>query len=319
MFDTLRSGGHWWLGSGSYGKGMPLSEKDREESVPYPYRIKKVTLGTGCRIAYIDEGDPQAEVLLFVHGMGSGIPVWEKTIREFTREFRCVALDLPGHGYSSKGDFPYTMKFYADVLLRFMAALQLPRVTLIGHSMGGQASIITALRNPAVVERLVLVAPAGVDPYTSSEKQFLINTTAGLVASGNAFTKNRLNYLLGFCSNQEEAGELAGKMAFFKDEAREFGRMMLRSVEGMLLEDVTGVLSEITQPCLIVVGEDDKVSPYEFLRGERYADVVSVEAAKIPRCRVVVFPRCGHFVQYQRAEAFNKELKGFLAEKSKKG
>ena len=316
MFDFINGWKNMWHPGHAAGEKMPETEKDPGERVPYPFPVKKLQVNEAIKLAYIDEGKEQAPVLLFIHGMGSGVPLWEKNIKELRQQFRCIALDLPGHGYSSKGDFPFTMSFYTEVVLLFIQSLGLASVTLIGHSMGGQVAIITGIKAPHLVERLVLLSPAGIEPYTAMEKQLLITTMAGVVASGNAFTKNRLNYMIGFDNNQEEAGELASKMAFFKDEAVQFGHMMQRSVEGMLLETVNHALDKIKQPCLMIVGKKDKVSPYQYLRGQEFVEIVALEASKIQDCRLVVFPDCGHFAQFQRPKSFNNEVLNFMKEKA---
>ncbi|HEX8506683.1 MAG TPA: alpha/beta hydrolase [Hymenobacter sp.] len=312
MFDFLNAWKTLWHPSQWGHTGMPTTEKDPGERVSYPYSIQKAQLDENLEIAYVDEGDRSAEVLLFVHGMGSGIPSWRKNMDVLKKHYRCLALDLPGHGYSTKGDFPYTVTFYADTVLAFLDKLGVGPVTLVGHSLGGQTAIVAALKAPDRIERLVLVSPAGIEPYTSLEKQMLINLAGGVVASGNAFTHNQLNFMIGFQNNQQEAGDLLKRLAFFKDDAAVFGKTMLRSVEGMLLESVNHVLTDVKQPALMLIGQEDKVSPYQYLRGQEYAELVAREAVKLPRGKLVVVPRCGHFVQYQRPEVFNQEVLKFL-------
>jgi pimeloyl-ACP methyl ester carboxylesterase len=297
------------------GVKMPVTEKEPGETVSYAFPVKKLKIDDSLEIAYVDEGDKDADILVFIHGLGTGVPVWEKNISELRHTFRCIALDLPGHGYSSKGDFPYTMHFYADVLFAFMQQLSLPAVTLVGHSMGGHIAILAGLRNLQLIERIVLISPAGIEPYNAFEKQTIINTMATVVATGNAFAENKFNYLLGFCEDQQQAGELAAKMAFFKDDAANFGRMKLRSVEAMMLESVNHTLDKLSQPTLILVGKEDKVSPFVFFRGMKYSDILALEATKVPHCKLVLVPDCGHFVQFQKPKVFNKELMAFLPAK----
>jgi pimeloyl-ACP methyl ester carboxylesterase len=315
MLDFINSWNRKWQHGGTASdNGMPEMEKEPEERVPYAFPVKKVQVTADIEIAYVDVGSENNSVLLFIHGMGSGIPVWEYNISELKKHFRCIGIDLPGHGHSSRGDFPYTMNFYTDVVLSFIDKLRLSHITLVGHSMGGQISIIAGIKAPHLIQNLVLVSPAGIEPYTAMDKQFLINTMSGVVASGNAFTKNRLNYMIGFCNNQEKAGELARKMAFYKNEAVQFGKMLQRSVQGMLLEAMNHALDRIPQPCLVIVGKKDMVSPYPFLRGQAYADVVTFETSKMKNCKLKVFPECGHFVQYQEPAAFNTEVMAFMKE-----
>ena len=312
MFDLFSVWRNMWDVAAKAGAKMPEAQKEPGEVVTYFSPVSKIKINDSLEIAYIDDGDKHADILLFVHGLGTGVPVWEKSIPELKQNFRCIALDLPGHGFSSKADHPYTMRFYADVLFEFIQKLKLGSLTLVGHSMGGLIAILAGLRNPQLVERLVLISPAGVEPYNALEKQTLINTMATVVATGHAFSENKLNYLLGFCEDQQQAGELASKMAFFKDDAVGFGRMKLKSVEGIMLESVNHALDKIRQPTLILAGKEDKVSPFEFFRGTKYSDILTVEATKIPHCKLVQVPDCGHFLQFERPEVFNRELLEFM-------
>lgn len=287
-------------------------EKEADEVVPYPYAVKKIRLDDRIEIAYVDEGDPTLETLLLVHGMASAIPVWRKNIRDLKKHYRCIALDLPGHGYSSKGDYPYTMEFFADVLLSFIKRLGLKSVCVAGHSMGAQFTCIAALREPELITRLILASPSGFEPYSAIDKTTLINHTATMIAMGQAFTLHKINYLMGFNNNKEEAGELTTRIPVYKKDAAQFGRMLLKCIEAMLLEALVDVMGKIRQPCLILIGSDDIVSPYQFIHGEKYEKTVRMESAKIRNNKVVVFNPCGHFVQYQRPKLFNKEVMTFL-------
>jgi pimeloyl-ACP methyl ester carboxylesterase len=287
-------------------------EKEDGAHVPYPYALKKLRLNDEVEIAYVDEGDPTLETLVLVHGMASAIPVWRKNIRDLKRHYRCIALDLPGHGYSSKGNFPYTMEFFADVLLAFIKRLGLRSVNVAGHSMGSQIACVAALKEPELISRMILASPAGFEPYSAIDKQLLINLSASTVAMGQAFTKHKLNFLMGFCNNFQEAGELAARIPIYKKDAAQFGRLMLKCIEAMLLESVCDVMGNIRQPCLIILGSDDIVSPYQFIHGEKYVQTVRMEASKIRSNKVVVFNPCGHFTQYQRPKLFNKEVMNFL-------
>ncbi|HEX9979678.1 MAG TPA: alpha/beta fold hydrolase [Flavobacterium sp.] len=290
---------------------MPLGEKKNGETVPYPFEVKKVDVD-GIEIAYIDEGDNQGDVLLFVHGMGSAIPAWRKNIPELKNHFRCIALDLPGHGHSSKEDHPFTMDFYSRVVTGFMHTLGLSQTTLVGHSMGGQIAVTIALREPALIARLILISPAGFEPYSPTEKQMLIGLGLGVAGSANAFTMHKFNFLTGFCGDQRMAGDLLRRLPLYQEHAPEFGRMILRSIEGMLLESVNEHLGSLIQPCLILVGKDDKVSPYTYMRPENYHNIIVREAARIRNATVTVFDPGCHFLEYQRPETFNMQVLQFL-------
>lgn len=282
---------------------------------PYPFAVKRIKMKDAIELAYIDEGDSKnTAVILFLHGVGSSIPVWEKNVCILKNSYRCIALDLPGHGYSSKQYFSYTMQFYAMVVIEFIKELGLPSVNLVGHSMGGQIAIHISLLEPRLVSHLILVSPSGVEPYRPFEKQLLINCMSAIVTFGNAFTHNHLTYLIGFNYNVELANSLISKLPFFKNEATVFATIILRSVQGMLLESVNTVLSKITQKTLVLIGTQDMVSPYNYMRTVSYADVAFEMAKKIPNVIIRSSSTGGHFMSYQQPELFNEEILHFLSE-----
>ncbi|MCE6991281.1 alpha/beta fold hydrolase [Dyadobacter sp. CY323] len=314
MFNLLNAWNNFWNRSPS--AKMPLTEKVPGEPVAYPYAVKKTRIDDDIEIAYTDEGIGGADVLLFIHGMGTDLSAWGKNMDSLSKDFRCIALDLPGHGLSDKGDFPYTIQFYTQCVISFIKKLDLPALTLIGHSMGGQIAVNIAIKQPVLADKLVLVSPSGVEPYTAVERQMLINTMTGIVASGNAFTHNRLNQILGFPNHLELASEFANGIALYQHEAAHFGILLSRSVEAMLLEGINGVLHQITQPCLILVGEEDLISPWPYMRGEDFARLLAAESSQIRDVKLVTVPACGHYLPYQMPEAFNDELLKFIEEKS---
>ncbi|MDO8897890.1 MAG: alpha/beta fold hydrolase [Bacteroidales bacterium] len=71
------------------------------DEIPYPFDVKKVQIDENTEIAYIDEGSGK-ETIIFIHGLGSYLPAWKKNIEGLSSDFRCIAIDLPGYGKSSK-------------------------------------------------------------------------------------------------------------------------------------------------------------------------------------------------------------------------
>ena len=143
------------------------------ESWQYPYDVHHVNVLDSIDIAYVDEGS--GPVVLFVHGLGSNLQAWKKTIDGLKAHHRCIAIDLPGYGKSSGGNLPYGMSFFADALIGVVEALELEEVSLVGHSMGGQVSMHVALRQHPSIKRLALMAPAGFEQFTSEERQWFSN------------------------------------------------------------------------------------------------------------------------------------------------
>lgn len=113
----------------------------------------------GAEVAYAHEGTVNHPPLVFLHGWGASHKFWRHAFSAFSPRRRCVAPDLVGFGISEKPRRDYSLEAYAGWLGRFLDALSLPRVTLVGHSMGGAISLLFALAHPERVARLVVVNP----------------------------------------------------------------------------------------------------------------------------------------------------------------
>ena len=131
-----------------------------ELTYDFPYRT--VSLPGSQSIAYTDEGNG-ADILLFIHGLSSYIPAWSKNVSELSKTYRCICVDLPGYGKSTGGVHSGKISFYAETLAEFILTMQLNKVTLVGHSMGGQIAAGLTLSHPELVNNLILFVTAGLE------------------------------------------------------------------------------------------------------------------------------------------------------------
>jgi len=113
----------------------------------------------GIRLAYRESGSPAAAPAVLLHALGENSADWDQVAAALAASWHVYALDLRGHGAS---DWPgaYTLALLRDDVLAFLDTLGLPQVTVIGHSMGGAAAYLLAMRQPGRVSRLVLEEPA---------------------------------------------------------------------------------------------------------------------------------------------------------------
>jgi pimeloyl-ACP methyl ester carboxylesterase len=121
-----------------------------------------VSLPSGARVHYRDEGNPYGPVLVLLHGSSASLHTWESWVTRLSDDFRVITLDLPGHGLTGpvpSGDYgaPAAVAFLEE----FLATLKLERVNLGGNSFGGFLAWRYALAHPERVEKLVLVNSAG--------------------------------------------------------------------------------------------------------------------------------------------------------------
>jgi 3-oxoadipate enol-lactonase len=123
----------------------------------------RVIEAAGIRLAYRVCGSPGAPPLLLLHGLGDGAADWDGVAPAFGRHWRVYAPDLRGHGRSDR-PADYSVELMEADVLGFLDALQLDRVDLVGHSMGGLVGYLLAGDHPERVSRLILEDVAALRP-----------------------------------------------------------------------------------------------------------------------------------------------------------
>ncbi len=118
----------------------------------------------GKKLRYLELGGGDATPVLLLHGFGSDLNSWLFTQPALTEGRRVVALDLPGHGGSSRDVGAGDVGAMTDAVEGFMTVLDLGPAHIVGHSMGGAIAASLAERRPDLVASLTLIAPAGLGP-----------------------------------------------------------------------------------------------------------------------------------------------------------
>ncbi|OIJ25630.1 alpha/beta fold hydrolase [Nocardioides luteus] len=113
----------------------------------------------GYRRAYRIGGEGSA--ILFIHGIGDSSRTWEDVLPLFAENHLVIAPDLLGHGDSDKPRADYSIGGFANGMRDLLAVLDVERVTLVGHSLGGGVAMQLAYQYPHLVERVVLVSNGG--------------------------------------------------------------------------------------------------------------------------------------------------------------
>jgi pimeloyl-ACP methyl ester carboxylesterase len=283
-----------------YASAPPLAFQDIDYGFPTERALE------APQIAYIDEGQG-AQTILLVHGLASNAGFWRYSIPLLANAgYRVIAVDLPGFGKSDKGAYPYDMTFYANTLSRFIRALDLGPVIYAGHSMGGQIGITLALEEPALIDQLVLVAPAGIEPFGPGESAWLANvlTVDGITNAPEEAI--RANLALNFHRWDPEWEWMVEERARMArtPEMNKFSYAVLRSVHGMLDEPTTARLPEVTVPTLIVYGQYDRLIPNQYLHPGFPRDVFQAGADAIPDAELIEIPNAGHMIQIERPQEF---------------
>jgi len=117
----------------------------------------------GRRISYVGTGQ-DGDVVLLVHGYGGDRNSWLFLQEPMAARYRVYALDLPGHGTSSKDVGDGSVEMLADTVLGVLNAIGVQRAHLVGHSLGGAVALAATARDPLRVSSLTLIAPSGFGP-----------------------------------------------------------------------------------------------------------------------------------------------------------
>src|SRR5690348_16775638 len=116
------------------------------------------TSARGARVRLVEAGS--GPLLILVHGYLSSHRTWDEVTPSMAERFRVIAPDLPGFGESEKppaSRYEYGFDAFADSLADVVAALDLGRVSVCGHGLGGSVALTLAAKYPDIVDRLVLV------------------------------------------------------------------------------------------------------------------------------------------------------------------
>ena len=130
----------------------------RDEAAGGP-AVETADIG-GRKICYAGVGEG-GDVVLLVHGYGGDRDSWLFLQEPLAARHRVYALDLPGHGTSSKDVGDGSAGILADTILGVLDAIGAEHAHLVGHSLGGAAAVAATARDPRRISTLTLIAPSG--------------------------------------------------------------------------------------------------------------------------------------------------------------
>lgn len=293
--------------------GIKHAHKEANAFSDIDYGFETQVLDASPNIAYIDEGSGDQTILL-VHGLASNAGFWRYNIEALSENYRVIAVDLPGYGKSEKGDLPYGMGFYAQVLANFITQMDLDNVVYVGHSMGGQIGITLAINHPEMISELVLAAPAGIEKFDRGEGKWLANvfTQEGIVKAPEPTIRENLS-LNFFRWNPKWEWMVEERVRMAKSpEMNEFAYTVVQSIKAMIDEPTSDYLHLITHPTFIIYGNEDGLIPNRYLNPGHTADVFEQGVSKIPNATSKALRKSGHLLQIENPTGFNSALLDYL-------
>lgn len=269
---------------------VPPEIDDEEDAGPGYERVDV----DGYELRYLRLGDGAANVVL-VHGFGGDLDGWLLTQQPLSANASVYALDLPGHGQSTKAVRDGSVPALADVVAKFMDALGIGHAHLVGHSLGGAIALQTALAHPDKVSALSLIGSAGLGTeingaylsgFVAAESRREIKPLLQqLVADPELINRTLIDDILKF-------KRLDGVSAALTTIAEAF-------VDGDAQKiDLRDALGKLQIPVRVIWGSLDKIIPAAHAEG--LPDQVAVH----------VLDGYGHLVQLEAASDVNKLLQG---------
>lgn len=279
--------------------------------IDYGYRVK-FSKGNP-KIAYIDEGSGE-QTLILIHGLASNAGFWRYNIPELSKHFRVIAVDLPGYGKSQKGNYSYSISFYAEQIKNLIEELNLMNVVLVGHSMGGQIGIMFSINYPNTLSKLILASPAGFEEFQRGEGDWLRSVMTMKAVKSTTEEGIRRNLSNNFYSWKDEWEWMVEERVRMRKAADfdEFAYTVVRCVNAMLDEPTFDKLNKIKTSTLVIYGKYDGLIPNPYLNPGFTADVFNNGIGQISSLKLIEFDNTGHMIMIEKADEFNNALINFL-------
>ena len=248
----------------------------------------------GYNICYKITGDSD-ETAVILQGWGTDLGVYDSVANCINEKYRVVQFDFPGFGGSDEPNEPWDVDAYADFFCSLMKKLEIDKATLIGHSYGGRVIIKLATRKelPFVIDNIVLIDSAGVMPKRSVLQKVRIKRYKLL--------KRFLNLKLIYCLFPELIDDWKSRQG--SADYRNASPMMRKCLVMAVNEDLTNLLSEISQETLLIWGDKDTTTPI--------TDANKMNEM-IPNSGLAVIPGAGHFSFLEQPTIFKNIMRSYF-------
>lgn len=268
----------------------------------------------GIKIHYLDYGNGPDTIIL-LHGLGASTFSWREVMVPLGKEYRVIAYDWIGFGLTERpmqGEWeetnPYSTIGQSEILIGLMDALEIGEATLVGNSAGGKIAAYSAYRNPDRISKLILVDPAiragrrqpdWINTIFSTPQMDRIGPLISrtILIRGDDLLKLAWHDPSLITQEIMDGYKLPLRMANWDKALWEFTKAPQVDVEPLL--------SDITQPTLIITGDHDRIVPTQQ----------TIElSSHITTGKLVIIESSGHVPQEEQPEEFINQILMFLQE-----
>jgi pimeloyl-ACP methyl ester carboxylesterase len=253
-----------------------------------------------CKISYIDKG--VGPIILFIHGWLVPKEGFLPLIDNLSKEFRCIALDLPGFGESSKGNFSY--EEIIRLIELFIAKLNLEKPNILGSSMGGSLAIYLVSKDPKKYSKLVLRSPflnyKQLPTVLGSKPAIKIHQFLTEYQTGQKIYAKIFKFVV--VTKSEDSND-----NIKKDCASNFDTLSVSTARDLFFNffkvDLVSKLNEVTNPTLYIYNPKDILAKWS---------VVKETVTKIPNIIIKESGSSAHLIFDDKANKEANIIKEFL-------
>src|SRR6476469_4606949 len=280
----------------------------------HPPLVRESRVVHGYRRAFVRSGS--GPPLLLLHGIGNSAQTWAGVVDQLATSFTVVAPDLLGHGSSDKPRADYSIAGYANGMRDLLSVLDIERVTVVGHSLGGGIALQFAYQFPQLVDRLILVGAGGV----TKDVNFALRI-ASLPMGSEALALLRLPLVL---PALQAVGRIAGLAIGSTGLGRDIPEMLriledlpeptassafartLRAVvdwRGQVVTMLDRCYLTESVPVQLIWGSHDSVIPVSHAQ---------LAPAEMPGSQLEIFEGSGHFPFHDDPDRFVEVVERFI-------
>ena len=269
-------------------------------------KIKTALLTIG-EISYLDNIDyfkKGKDTLVLIHGLGADKDTWLQLAKYLTKNYRIIALDLPGHGLSTQ-DFSinYSVEVQAQCINELLRTLKIQQVHMIGSSMGGAIATKLTYMHPEIVSSLILIDSYGV--FKTPSYVYELADELGYNPMLEINTKDDYKKMMSLAMIKPPfiPGFMLDVLAEDMKERVELNKKIFNDTDAD--NDQTPILSKIKKPSLVIWGAQDKVL---------HVDNAEVFNKELQNCSTVIIEETGHVSMVEKPKVVAKYITNFIHE-----
>ncbi len=253
-------------------------------------------------VCYSDEGPAEAPIVIFIHGFPLNKTMWDSQLEALNDEYRVIAYDIRGHGGSDAGYEVFSIDLFANDLISFMDCLKIKKAVICGLSMGGYIALNAIGHFPERFDALIL-SDTQCFADTPAVREDRLMAIENIKTNGlEDFAHESIKNLFAPVSLLSKETEIASVREMIVNTSK---LSIFNSMHALAIrKDTSCVLLGIKVPVLILVGDEDKITPFEMAESMH---------KKINGSQLSIIEHAGHLSNMDNPFEFNYQIRKFIS------